>query len=780
MDKTLQVIQAETQVKGGKMIAIASSEAVDRVGDSLKLSDWDLVNFKKNPVLQAGHDYNPQFTIGIAEDIRVEGGQLIFSPKFHEITQLARDIKKMYEEGFLKAWSVGFKPGSGKGSKNELLEVSAVAVPANPEALMLSMKSAKELGETTIVQVKEWIEENSKEEVMKPEPDAEQPIPAEESTEKDTSAATPPEKKPKTPKQKQLSNELVKEHFGLLRSDIEEALSTHEAHLLDEEVNNDEEDGSVMTDETLMYPKRKPKKKKSFEYFDKFENAKKMFKSFDVASAPSTTTDAAYTLITKFLEVKVKDVYNNTFSIPMPLLGTYLSAVKHVLAGFELKDTRAYSWNGEVPPSYQVIQLNSEKSDDFLVNGIQFLTKGTKNLVVETYPTWFGMNITINSSVDEKKWNNDILGDIKTWVDENNYLKNERFSLSGEFLAKTADQWDDLILEADVKKNLARTVKNLNEKGVDSISRGVLMYGAPGNGKTKSGRIMMNESENTFIWVSAKDLRAVEGGIGLAFELAQKLAPSIIFFEDIDGWLSKGTCDIMKGEMDGLKQVKGVVTILTSNDPNNLPDALLDRPGRFHDIVKYECPNNIIRKEMMRQWLKGVSSETIDMVVEETEGFSGAHMKELADFAMAIATDEAMVLDEAVKKSLEKLRQQKVLVQEIRDSAEKKGFDGMVEKVGAVLSKKNKTIIGNCITAINQTKDALEKLLEENQVTATSEDEAAKADKSKEQPAQEKSASPKGRTGQKKNVSSEDIAFNALKRIAGQASYELNRLNQKS
>jgi len=137
-------IQALTEKINGKMTAIASTEAVDRVGDSIKVRDWDFKNFKRNPVLQAGHDYHPLSTIGIAKNIRIKDNQVIFEPMFHEITSLAREIKKMYEDGYLTAWSVGFIPAQEEGGKHELLEVSAVAVPANAEALTtLSQKSIK-------------------------------------------------------------------------------------------------------------------------------------------------------------------------------------------------------------------------------------------------------------------------------------------------------------------------------------------------------------------------------------------------------------------------------------------------------------------------------------------------------------------------------------------------------------------------------------------------------------------------------------------------------------
>ena len=138
-------IQAFTEKIDGKMTAIASTEAVDRSGDSIKVKDWDFKNFKTNPVLQAGHDYHPLSTIGVAKNIRItKDNKVVFEPQFHDITQLAREIGKMYEQKYLTAWSVGFIPAEEEGKKHELLEVSAVAVPANAEALTsLSQKSIK-------------------------------------------------------------------------------------------------------------------------------------------------------------------------------------------------------------------------------------------------------------------------------------------------------------------------------------------------------------------------------------------------------------------------------------------------------------------------------------------------------------------------------------------------------------------------------------------------------------------------------------------------------------
>jgi len=166
-------LEAITSIVEGKMTVIASTETPDRMGDSLKVNDWDFKAFKKNPVLQAGHDYRPQFTIGVAKNIRVEGKKVLFEPEFHNITALAREIKEMFEQGMLKAWSVGFIPGREEGEKNELLEVSAVAVPANSEALVMAKgmneTEEKDLGGKIKKFVKEEVEIKKVKEVVEKE-----------------------------------------------------------------------------------------------------------------------------------------------------------------------------------------------------------------------------------------------------------------------------------------------------------------------------------------------------------------------------------------------------------------------------------------------------------------------------------------------------------------------------------------------------------------------------------------------------------------------------------
>ena len=161
MNKILEVINFEIKdinEEDRSFLAVGSTEAMDRHGENV-IQDWELDNFKKNPVLPWGHDYyNPPMAkcteIGIIE----ENGQrkLIFRAKFPSIAELSSDpsnpsnyalfvdsLYHAYKNSYIRAWSVGFISKKMEGTKhmlNELLEISGVTIPSNPEAMTLAYK----------------------------------------------------------------------------------------------------------------------------------------------------------------------------------------------------------------------------------------------------------------------------------------------------------------------------------------------------------------------------------------------------------------------------------------------------------------------------------------------------------------------------------------------------------------------------------------------------------------------------------------------------------------
>lgn len=127
------------EIKGEDIIgACASSGSMDRDGDILVPSGWELDNFRKNPVLLWAHD-SYSLPIGKATDISIVGNDLRFNAKFAEVeNEFAGQVAKLMRGGFLNSFSVGFIPKerdeAGRMSKMELLEISVVNVPANAEA----------------------------------------------------------------------------------------------------------------------------------------------------------------------------------------------------------------------------------------------------------------------------------------------------------------------------------------------------------------------------------------------------------------------------------------------------------------------------------------------------------------------------------------------------------------------------------------------------------------------------------------------------------------------
>src|SRR6516225_10580368 len=146
---------------------IASTATVDRYHEIIEPAGWRLESYRRNPVFQNAHNYGDiLFTLGKALSTEVRGvgdGQALCQRiQFAtEVNPVARIAYGLYRGGFLNAVSVGFIPlrwedGGGTNGANgtnggpaprrryleqELLEVSAVAIPANPDALALGLKS---------------------------------------------------------------------------------------------------------------------------------------------------------------------------------------------------------------------------------------------------------------------------------------------------------------------------------------------------------------------------------------------------------------------------------------------------------------------------------------------------------------------------------------------------------------------------------------------------------------------------------------------------------------
>ncbi len=196
------------------------------------------------------------------------------------------------------------------------------------------------------------------------------------------------------------------------------------------------------------------------------------------------------------------------------------------------------------------------------------------------------------------------------------------------------------------------------------IPRGVLLVGAPGNGKTLLARAVAGEANCPFFSVSGSDFIEVFVGVGAArvrdlFQQARKNAPCIIFIDEIDAvgrhrgsGLGGGhdereqTLNQMLAEMDGFQTgtdtTKPVIVLAATNRPDVLDGALL-RPGRFDRRVEVPFPDLKSREQILGLHAKKVKVDPevdLNKIARGTPGFSGADLANLINEAAIIASKE--------------------------------------------------------------------------------------------------------------------------------------------
>ena len=152
VDKKLKQFIFETKVidEQNRIIEmIGSTEDYDRIGDRMFMTGVVLNNYLKNPIILPNHNYGSQ-AIGKAIDVKVSGSKLVFKIQFAD-TELGREWFYLYANKFMNASSIGFigleyKPNDHGGYdfiKWELLELSLVTVPCNPNAIQRAFENKK-------------------------------------------------------------------------------------------------------------------------------------------------------------------------------------------------------------------------------------------------------------------------------------------------------------------------------------------------------------------------------------------------------------------------------------------------------------------------------------------------------------------------------------------------------------------------------------------------------------------------------------------------------------
>ena len=175
---------------------------------------------------------------------------------------------------------------------------------------------------------------------------------------------------------------------------------------------------------------------------------------------------------------------------------------------------------------------------------------------------------------------------------------------------------------------------------------GVLLHGPPGSGKTLLAKAVANESEANFVLVNGPEIMnkfygESERKIRSIFEEAEKNAPSIIFFDEIDaiapkreetyGEVERRVVSQLLTQMDGLKKRGKVIVIGATNRPNAI-DPALRRPGRFDREISIGVPNKKGRLNILKihtRLMPLTKDVSLEKLADVTHGFVGADLSAL-------------------------------------------------------------------------------------------------------------------------------------------------------
>jgi AAA+ superfamily predicted ATPase len=143
-------------------------------------------------------------------------------------------------------------------------------------------------------------------------------------------------------------------------------------------------------------------------------------------------------------------------------------------------------------------------------------------------------------------------------------------------------------------------------------------------------------------------------------------APCIVVLEDLDAMINEENRAFFLNELDGFQINKGVVVLATTNHPEKLDSAILDRPSRFDRKYNFNLPGERERTAYLEHWNKQLQAEIrltdagTSLIVSRTEGFSFAYLKELVMSSMVqwISSDRARSMNEIGIEQAESLRNQ--------------------------------------------------------------------------------------------------------------------------
>lgn len=252
-----------------------------------------------------------------------------------------------------------------------------------------------------------------------------------------------------------------------------------------------------------------------------------------------------------------------------------------------------------------------------------------------------------------------------TGDDFNNALREMNPSALREvFIESPNIHWSDIGGLEDAKQELKEAVEwpmkysLLFKQSGAHPPKGILLYGAPGTGKTLLAKAVATESEANFISVKGPEFLSKwvgesEKAVRETFRKAKQAAPCIIFFDEIDSITpTRGTgsdshvtervISQLLSEIDGLEELHNITVIAATNRPDIIDPALL-RPGRIDRLIYITPPDRDSRYEIFKvHTAKTPLDSDVDLnaLADDTDGFTGADIASVCNEATMLAIRE--------------------------------------------------------------------------------------------------------------------------------------------